>query len=393
MSHMITYVDRQGRTNTARMSGDLEAIRTNFARDGKVITQVRRDFLAFMQRVKREELISTLKGIGGFIQYGDPLSKAFDLAISSLPEKSLLAGVLTDIKKSVQRGKQLHSAMEPHRQHFGNMAMALVLAGENSGKLGLAFTGAAKHIAKMSEVKVGILKKLWYPVGTIMGAFSLLTVATKFVVPTMNSAGAGQTHAQHSGAVSLLLFLGQVVPWVLLLIIVAVGGIYVWFTQQQAEAEKFLFRLAGLREIVFFRTFYIGYFTLATLVGVGVPLYDALGVAGRSSSLVLFRNELENAQTALRKTGKFASALKSLHPFRRGTLENAMNESALGSEFESIAESYYQQYISKIESIAPKATFLAYVIVGVVILLTVMATIVPNFEDIGNVGNIGNIPK
>ena len=385
MSHLIKYIDRSGKSCTARLAGDLSAIRAVYARDGKVITCVQVDYLSFLRRHKMEELIATLKGIGGFLQVGDPMSKAFDLSIDSLPANSLLAPIFLDIKKGVERGKSLHASMEPHQAIFGNMVMALTMAGENSGKLGAAFLGSAKHLAKMGEVKSGIFKKLWYPMGTIFGALSLLEMVSRFVIPMMSSAS-GQAHP--SVYVQMVMVIGQIVPWAILLVIAVVVGVCIWFTQQQEEAERFLFRLGGLREIVFFRTFHIAYTTMATLVGVGVPLYDALGIAARTSSLVMFRSELEASQILLRKTGKFASALKSLPPFRRSMLENALNEQGLTTEFESTSDYYYKQYIAKIESIAPKAMFLSIVIVCVVLFVVVMATVVPHFESAGNIGNM-----
>lgn len=387
MTYTVDYI-HNGKKSTALHIGDPASIRSQLVKEGKTVLRIKKNWSLGEKSVRTEEIISAFKGLGNLLKMREPLSKALDRVASSMPKNSSLAPILHQIKLDVEKkGKQLSKAMEPYAGVFGPMAMAMINAGDNSGRLGESLLAAAAHTKKMAGVKATIMKKLAYPFILVTSSIGLTLFQSLFVFPAM--AKSQQHGASESMYNKVMVLISKGAPITIALLVVAIFLGIAWFKQDQKAAEKFIFKIPGLREIVFFQSYFVAFGTLADLMDVGVHLPDALKMAAKTTSLVTVKNEFDNANRALVAGKKWAGELKSVNGIERGMLDQALNDRNIAEDFREISNHFYEMYVEKVESIGPKIQTITTIFVAGIVVLTVMTTIVPYFKSFGEISTRG----
>jgi type IV pilus assembly protein PilC len=304
--------------------------------------------------------------------------------------KTAVGHLLTD----VQAGSTLSAAMARHPEHFPQLMVNMVGAGETGGFL----DGALDRIAKMYEsdaaLRAKIKSALTYPVIVLIFSLLMGVGVVVFIVPIFES-----MFAQLGGELPLptrvLVALSHNAWWALPLVaVLAVAAVRQYRHSLRTSAE-FRVRTDSLkvRLPVFGKLF--AKLAIArwarnfgTLLAVGVPIIQALEIVGGTSGNALIGQAMSDVRDSVR-IGSTISAPMARHPVFPSMvvqmLEVGEETGQTGEMLGKIAEYYDQEVESATESLTSALEPLLVVFMGVVIGAMVICLYLPMFTVYQNI--------
>ncbi len=334
-----------------------------------------REFLVFNQ-----ELATLLKA-------GMPLVQSLDL-LKRRVDSPTFRGVLNDVHDRVRGGAALSEAFGAHAGLLPSVYTASLLAGERSGNLDQVLRRFVEYTKIIETVKRKTVSALIYPAILITLAIVLVSIIVLRVVPAFTDFYAS-FDAELPPLTRGIVFVSSVVRQQYLLILVvlaaAVGTFVVWFRQagQMARLDRLILRVPVVGEIAGkFATSQMSR-TLATLLGGGLPLVNALEIAARSVGNQHIAAELDVVTTRVREGQSFAAALEARRVFPDVAVRMAeVGEStgALQDMLNTVADFYDEEISTQMERFVTLVEPVLLVIMGVVIAGLLLALYLPLFQ-------------
>jgi type IV pilus assembly protein PilC len=345
----------------------------------------RHEFLVFNQ-----ELATLLKA-------GMPLVQSLEILRVRLSHPVFKA-VLDDIHQKVRGGTALSDAFAAHGDLFPSVYTASLMAGERSGNLDAVLRRFVSYSKVIDTVRSKTKSALIYPVILIGLAFALVSIIAVKVVPSFAEFYTS-FDAELPVATRAIIAVSDVIRGQFLLIIAALAGTgvaaVVWLRQpgQQARLDRWLLSAPVVGEPLHkFATSQLAR-TLATLLGGGIPLVNALDIAAKSTGNRYLGDELLEVAQRVREGQGFAATLAS-----RGTVPDValkmidVGEStgALQEMLNSLADFYDEEIETAVSRFVALIEPALLVIMGVVIAAVVLALYMPIFQLSSVVGGAGS---
>ncbi len=141
-------------------------------------------FLGKSKKIKVEEILIFTKQFATMVRAGLPILQVLAMLRDQL-EGPAIKDVVEDIRKSLEGGVTLSKCFEKYPQHFDNVYVNLIKAGEASGKLDVFLFKVLESIEKKEKIKKKIKSALMYPgimftVAITVTAFMLVKVVPIF---------------------------------------------------------------------------------------------------------------------------------------------------------------------------------------------------------------------
>ena len=333
------------------------------------------DFLVFNQ-----ELATLLKA-------GMPLVQSLDL-LRRRVQSPVFQGVLHDVHERVRSGTALSDAFAVHGALVPSVYTASLLAGERSGSLDSVLRRFVEYSKIIATVKRKTMSALIYPIILITLAFILVAIIVLRVVPAFTdfyaSFGADLPLITRI-IVQISNVLRQQLIFVLIAATAAVAAFVFWLRQpgQMARFDHLILRLPVVGEIAAkFATSQMAR-TLATLLGGGLPLVNALDISARSIGNQYVARQLEVVTTRVREGQSFAAALEARGVFPDVAVKMAeVGEStgALQDMLNTVADFYDEEISTNMERFVTLIEPLLLVIMGIVIAALLLALYMPLFQ-------------
>src|SRR4051812_15597350 len=258
-----------------------------------------REFLVFNQ-----ELATLLKA-------GMPLVQSLDI-LRARVTNPVFKPVLDDIYERIRAGSALSEAFDAHAGLFPGVYTASLLAGEKSGNLEQVLRRYVSYVKIVSGVKRKTVSALVYPAILVLLSLIVVTVIVVKVVPEF-----GNFYNQFGKELPLstrfIVGLSAFVTRYVFAIIATIAGtgavVWTWGRQpgQKQPVDRAVPRVhvvgAGAQK---FSTSQ-GARTLATLLGGGIPLVNALEVTAKSLSNQHMAAELLTAAQQVREGRSLAA--------------------------------------------------------------------------------------
>jgi type IV pilus assembly protein PilC len=334
-----------------------------------------REFLVFNQ-----ELATLLKA-------GMPLVQSLDLLKRRVLTPTFRS-VLDDVHEKVRSGTALSDAFAAQGELFPRVYTASLLAGERSGNLDAVLRRYVEYAKIIATVKRKTLSALVYPVILITLALVLVTIIILKVVPAFSdfysSFGAELPLVTRIIVRVSELIRGQFLL-LLLGLVLGVAAVVVWAQQQgqQARFDRALLRLPMLGQVA--RKFATSQMarTLATLLGGGLPLVNALDISSKSIGNRYMASQLEIVSSRVREGESLASALDKRGVFPEVAVKMAeVGEStgALQDMLNTVADFYDEEISTTMERFVTLVEPVLLVIMGIVIAGLLLALYMPLFQ-------------
>src|SRR5262249_1320430 len=334
-----------------------------------------REFLVFNQ-----ELATLLKA-------GMPLVQSLHLLKRSVPSPTFRS-VLDDIHEKVRSGTALSDAFGMHGDLFPSVYTASLLAGERSGNLDAVLRRYVEYTKIIQTVKSKTISALVYPAILITLAVGLVTVIVLKVVPAF-SAFYASFGAELPLITRIIVRVSDVLRaqflLIFLVIVVAVAVVLSWIRQpgQKARFDHLLLGLPMLGQVA--RKFSTSQMsrTLATLLGGGLPLVNALDIAARSIGNQYMPQRLDVVSGRAREGGWLAAALEARKVFPEVAVKMAeVGEStgALQDMLNTVADFYDEEISTTMDRFVTLVEPVLLVVMGLVIAGLLLALYMPLFQ-------------
>ena len=320
---------------------------------------------------------------------GGGLTLFYALALlSEQTEDRTLRAVITDVAQRVHEGHSFSEALANHPDIFAPLYLSMIKAGEAGGALEDVLGRLADLLTAQSEFRSRVLSALLYPLVVLAIGLITVVVLLAFVVPKLTI---------------LFTETGQVLPWPTRLLLGLSGalsqGWWLWLAGAvvavagwrlgsrrpagRAAMDRWMLRAPLVGTLV--RKSQTAQFArnLGGMLTQGVPVLQALDVAGSTMANTLLRQAVERAQQAVRAGDSLAGALSLSHQFpalvnnlvavgeESGTLDRALLK---------IATSYERETEQALRTLVTVLEPLLIVLVGVVVMFIVIAMLLPIFQ-------------
>lgn len=253
------------------------------------------------QRAGSAELALFVRQLATLLQAGIALLQSFDIAAAALQNPALRT-LAQALRAEVATGTALSQALRRHPHYFDPLFCNLVAAGEQSGTLDLMLERLARHGERSEALKARLKKALRYPLIVMVVALLASGILLVKVVPQFAASYAGlgaQLPAFTRGVLALSQTVGQWWHWLVggaALAIVGLRQLLARSSHWRERGERLALHLPlcgpVLRQAVHARVSR----TLATTLGAGLPLVDALQAGAAVAGNVVYRQALVNVR-------------------------------------------------------------------------------------------------
>ena len=334
-----------------------------------------REFLVFNQ-----ELATLLKA-------GMPLVQSLDLLRQRVATPAFRS-VLDDVHEKVRSGTALSDAFATHGGMFPSVYTASLLAGERSGSLDGVLRRYVEYTKIVQTMKRKTVSALVYPAILTTLAVVLVMIIVLKVVPAFSDFYNG-FGAQLPLVTQLIVSFSDFIRENFVIILVAIGvvavGVLGWIRQkgQKARFDHLILRVPAVGPIASkFSTSQMAR-TLATLLGGGLPLVNALDIASKSIGNQYMASQLEIVSERVREGESFARALEARKVFPEVAVKMAeVGEStgALQDMLNTVADFYDEEISTNMERFVTLVEPVLLVIMGIVIAGLLLALYMPLFQ-------------
>jgi type IV pilus assembly protein PilC len=335
-----------------------------------------REFLVFNQ-----ELATLLKA-------GMPLVQSLDILrrrVSNPAFKSLL----DDVHERVRAGSALSEAFEAHGSLFPGVYTASLVAGEKSGNLEQVLRRYVTYVKIVSGVKRKTISALVYPAILLMLSLIVVAIIVVKVVPEF-----GDFYNQLGGkelplSTRVIVAISNVVTsdffFILAGVAVAVAAGWWWIRQpgRKRVLDRQILRLPAVGSVAQKFSTSQGARTLATLLGGGIPLVNALEVTARSLSNQYMAGELTTAAQQVREGRSLALAMQESGAFPDVAIkmvEVGESTGALQEMLNSLADFYDEEIDTSLSRFVTVIEPALLVVMGIVIAGLLLSLYMPLFN-------------
>ena len=375
-------------------------LRRQLEREGYFVFDIKKadGFLAFFKshqivnRIKAKEFLAFNHQFVVLIKAGLPIVSALDAIIENEDERALNT-ILKKIRDQVANGVALSKAFTPYAHLFSYLYVATLEAGEKSGDIPSVISRYIRYSQKMAAIKQKIISASVYPsILTVVSVFTVLFLLI-YVVPAFT-----QTYFEAGTRLPLLTqtlvdfsnYIKADYLYFAVFVIAAISGLICF--SQSAQGKKKTDQWKTIVPFVgpIYRYYATSKFTrtLATVLGGGTPLVEALKISAGALDNQYFQLLLKKVISRIEEGAGFAESLKKMNIFPQlavKMIDAGEKGGALEQVLIDIADFYENDVDSKLEMLTSAIEPALMVIMGLIIGFIVLAMYLPIFQLAGTV--------
>ena len=339
------------------------------------------------RKVSRQEFLVFNQELATLLKAGMPLVQSLDILRQRVSNATFKA-VLDGVYEKVKAGTALSDAFAEHPGVFPAVYAASLMAGERSGSLDDVIRRYVAYEKLIGAVKRRTISALIYPAILVVLMLGLVGIIVLRVVPAFSGFYA---NFDRELPLSTRIIVGISDLLLANFWLIVVGGVASvvavlgWIRQpgQRARVDQILLTLPWVGATV--RKFATSQLarTLATLLGGGIPLVNALEVSGGALSNRHLAVEVQEVTRRVREGESFAAALRACGVFPDVAVkmvEVGESTGALQEMLNSMADFYDEEIETEVARFITLIEPVILVVMGVVIAAVVLALYMPLFE-------------
>ena len=381
--------DRQGRCLNGHLRASTRAqVQLRLQSQGIFPTRVARQRTSWLHTPGRKDRVMLLQQLATLMKAGIPLLQSLDTLIRSC-SKPTLRVMLQEVRAEVSGGNSLADALRCHLRFFTPQVCHLVAVGESSGTLDDVLQGLADHEEKSLKLQNKLRAALAYPAMVLCVAVMVMAVMLTVVVPTFREVFASfgsDLPALTQTVLRLSSALATQGVWIVLLCAGALGSFIMLQRRSptvQAWLDRSSLRLPLLGAVMRQATVARWMRTLATQIGAGVPLVEALSRVGEACGRIAYAQatramtrEVSSGQrlsTAMERAACFPPMVLQMTHIgeESGSLDVMLNKAA------ELMESELEERLKALSSLLEPCILL---LMGLMIGAIVVALYLPVFQ-------------
>ena len=279
----------------------------------------RRQWSFGADRPTRTDVLALTSELAVMLRAGLPLDNALRVLLG-MDHRPSVTQLIREVLEAVKGGMPLSRALAQRGDLFGPFYVNMVRSGEASGQLGVVLTRLVEHLERMRALRESVVSALIYP-GILLTVAVLSVVAILvFIVPQFEQLFR-DAHQALPLATRLVLGAGQLMigygVYLIIGFVIVAYGLSRWLKSASGELW-WQARLSSLPVLGRVRHDYnLARFTrtFGTLLGNGVPILTALGIASETLEDAQLRDSIKSVTPKVKSGGRLAEALQATGSF------------------------------------------------------------------------------
>ncbi len=334
-----------------------------------------REFLVFNQ-----ELATLLKA-------GMPLVQSLDI-LRQRVANPLLKSVLDDVYDRVRAGSSLSEAFEAQGTMFPGIYTASLLAGEKSGSLEQVIRRYVSYVKVISAVKRKTVSALVYPAILLALSCIVVSIIVLRVVPEFG-AFYNQFGKELPLSTRIIVSFSNFAVAYFFVVLIGIAAVILasiaWLRKagNRRRFDKWILGIPAVGPIAQRFATSQAARTLATLLGGGIPLVNAIDVSARSIGNQYISHELTLAAQQVREGRALASAMMASGAFPDVAIkmvEVGESTGALQEMLNSLSEFYDEEIETSLTRFITIVEPALLVIMGIIIAALLLSLYMPLFN-------------
>ena len=242
-----------------------------------------------------------------------PLDECLQAAAEQT-RKSKTKAILLQVRSKVAEGYTLADSMAQYPQAFGDMYRAMVHAGEQAGQLAPVLEQLADYTENSQHTAQKLKMAMIYPFVLVAVAIAVVTALMVFVVPELVGIFTHTKKALPPLTVALIVTSDFLQAYGVIMFVVIVAAI-IAFQQLIKEPKRrrrwhgVLLKVPGVRGVITSMDTARFSSTLSILMASGVPLLDALRIAGAVMGNLVLRDAAKHVAVRVQEGSSLNRAL------------------------------------------------------------------------------------
>lgn len=338
-------------------------------------------------KVTAKQISIFCKQFATLLKAGVPVASGLDILYRQTENKKLKSA-LEDVYTEVQKGTQVSSAIKNHPKVFPSLMVNMVESGEMSGNLDNIMERLAIHYEKDAKINSRIKGAMIYPIALSVIAIVVVIFLITVILPTFAEMFSG------SGVplplpTRILLGLSDFIKayWYILIgvfaLILFTVSRYISSKNGRYNFDSLKFKVpvvkGSMDKIVTARFTR----TLGSLLKSGIPLIDALELAGSVTGNVVIEEKVNYIASEVEKGETLGIALKrtpTFGPMVVSMIQIGEESGSLDQMLDKSADFYEQELEDAIDRLLKLMEPLLIVVMAVVIGFIVIAMAMPMFD-------------
>jgi type IV pilus assembly protein PilC len=338
-------------------------------------------------RVKQKDLAIFSRQFATMINAGLSLLRSLDILAEQTPNATL-AGVIREVKTSVEKGMSLSEAMQKHPKAFDRLYVAMVRAGEVGGVLDSTLVRLADTLERGVELRGKVKSAMTYPTAVLGLVLLILTAMLVFVVPMFEGMYADLGGTLPAPTRVLLGLSRFMVSYWYIILGIGAGGIFGFRRWVSTDHGRFAFDRIKLKVPVFgglARKSAIARFseTLASLTRTAVPILQAMDIVSETAGNEVVARAIRDVQASVKEGDSIASPLAQ-HPIFPPMVVQMLavgeETGALDTMLDKLADFYNAEVNATVDSLTSLLEPLLMVVLGGTVGSMIVALYMPMFN-------------
>jgi type IV pilus assembly protein PilC len=345
------------------------------------------------RKVDNKDLLMFNQELLVLLKAGLPMVQALDTILENAG-KGRLPEILSDIREDIKGGMALSNAFEKYPRVFPHLYVASIQAGERTGDLPQTIRRYIAFLKRTEGFRKKVISSLIYPVILVVVAIAAITLLLLYVVPTFSQVYADSGSALPLPTQMLIVFTSILRKYFLVALVLGFASSVVFKRWRETEGGRFaidglIIRIPFLGPLI--TRYAVSGFTrtLATVLGSGIPIVEALKMSvGTLNNRVLERSLL-SAVSRVEEGTSLSNALESVKLMPPLALRMLGVGESTGSLEEMLGDisDYFEDEVERTLHILTTAIEPAIMIImGVVIGVIIITMYLPVFKIAGTVG-------
>jgi general secretion pathway protein F len=316
-------------------------------------------------------------------------------ALNAMVEQSehpVIKVVLSQIRQDVNEGTSLSKAMSKHPRVFDNIFVNMIEAGEASGTLAIILLRLADLKEAQMRLRTKIVSGMTYP-ALMLGVAGILMIAIfTFVLPQLKTVFESMNKKMPPMTVFLMSTSDVIVSYWYLILGGMVGSLFFFLKWKNSpkgrptwDGMKLKFPIFGpLIRMIGVQRFTS---TMATLLGSGVPILNALQISRNLVGNTLLANAIANARENITEGQSIAGPLAKsgqFPPLVIHMISIGEKTGELPAMLENVSQNYEEQVSTKIDGLTSLLEPLMIVGMGGMVGFIVLSVFMP-LLDLSNI--------
>jgi type IV pilus assembly protein PilC len=333
------------------------------------------------------DLVHFTRQLATMITAGLTLIEALSILEQQLKKPKLIK-LVDEIEEEVRGGKSFATTLEKYPKIFPPVYLALVKAGEASGKLDVILARLADNLEKSKEFKSKVKGALVYPVIVVVGMVTVSFIVMTVVVPRL-TALYSEFDAELPLPTQILMTISNfmIQSWWLVIASVIVGGL-VFMKWKDTDAGKHIIAHITLNLPVFGTLIKESTLveltrTLSILIDGGIPILTALQISQDATNNVYFKEAFQKAGTLVEKGYPLSEPLieNKLFPPILGQMVSVGEQTGkIGDSLFKLSKYFETEAEAAVRTLTTMIEPLIMVVLGLGVGFLVMAVLLPIYS-------------